>query len=347
MALSLSIAALLVAFVGVSANQLVTFFPRLGLGLLHRVGSVQAAVGAVSLTLATLSVWLDPHSRAVLWVAIAAVVLVALSPWLLNPRVAVVPLTDPPRRSAADAALADETPVLALALGEAACAWPLPLLVPHHLIHDTVGAQRVLATWCAACRSGVVYAPDVAGRVLTFEVAGVYRGNLVLRDRQTRTLWQQATGEALAGALRGERLRLLGGERSTWIGWREEHPETAVALDPGTRGVLGNRGISALLKAFTSRFTTPGLHPKDYRIPLRKEVVGLSLDGAERAYPLGLLSRLGRVEDTVGQRRVELRYDVTLDRATARDLGNGAPLPLWRGWWYAWSEFHPDTSVYR
>jgi hypothetical protein len=57
-----------------------------------------------------------------------------------------------------------------------------------------------------------VYASEVNDQRLMFEVAGVYRRNMIIRDRQTGTLWQHATGEALMGPLKGVQLQLLGGE---------------------------------------------------------------------------------------------------------------------------------------
>ena len=65
-----------------------------------------------------------------------------------------------------------------------------------------------------------MYAAEVDDQRLTFEVAGVYRRNMIIRDRQTGTLWQHATGEALMGPLKGVQLRPLGGELIRWSRWK-------------------------------------------------------------------------------------------------------------------------------
>ena len=77
-----------------------------------------------------------------------------------------------------------------------------------------------------------MYAAEVNDQRLMFEVAGVYRRNMIIRDRQTGTLWQHATGEALMGPLKGVQLQLLGGELTSWSRWKEMYPHTSMAGEP-------------------------------------------------------------------------------------------------------------------
>ena len=58
---------------------------------------------------------------------------------------------------------------------------------------------------------------------------------MIFRDRETGTLWQQATGEAVAGPLKGATLQLLSGEILTWAGWENMSAEYACLAR--TRGV--------------------------------------------------------------------------------------------------------------
>lgn len=176
---------------------------------------------------------------------------------------------------------------------------------------------------------------------------GVWRGNLVLRDRQTHTLWQQATGEAIDGPLAGRQLPLLGGEQTTWQAWRERYPQTTVAVEPeqAPTGLLSAATVERMIGAVTPRFAAPRFHP-DPRLSPHTEVAGLVLRGEARAYPLPLLQARPSLTDTVGGIPITVQYDATSDHVSAHRRDNGEPLPIQRQWWMGWSEFHPTTSIF-
>jgi len=76
----------------------------------------------------------------------------------------------------------------------------------------------------------VVYArPLHEGRPLTFGVSGMlWRGSLVMFDRETQSLWSHVTGRAVAGPLAGAELKMLPALHTTWALWRAIHPDTLV-----------------------------------------------------------------------------------------------------------------------
>lgn len=199
-----------------------------------------------------------------------------------------------------------------------------------------------------------MYAATVNGQRLTFEVIGVWRRNLIMKDRETGTVWQQATGEALHGPLKGTQLALLGGEQTTWGDWQARYPGTAVSIEPPhpPRGILTFQQVEFLLDLFTSRYKTPGLNRNDKRLPSHEEVGGLVLNGAARAYPLSQLKRSPVVPDTLGGVPLIVRYDAHHDRIDAYRLGADGrpdptqPLPIQRQFWHGWSEFQPHTTIF-
>ena len=191
-----------------------------------------------------------------------------------------------------------------------------------------------------------MYAANVEGRQLSFDVAGVWRRNMVIRDRQTKTIWQQSTGEAIAGPLEGAQLPLIGGSLVRGGAWREENPEGILATepDPPAPNLMRVEGMVRLF-GVTRLAAGPGLAAKeDCRLPLHQVVIGLEVGEESRAYPLQLLRDLGKVEDRLGGKKVVLRYRPEGDRIEAAVSGN----PAWveRTWWLGWSEFHPHTDVY-
>jgi hypothetical protein len=75
-----------------------------------------------------------------------------------------------------------------------------------------------------------VYArPIHQGAPLTFGVSGMlWKSSLVMFDRETRSLWSQVTGRAVAGPLRGTALRMLPAIHTRWSVWLGSHPESLV-----------------------------------------------------------------------------------------------------------------------
>ena len=68
--------------------------------------------------------------------------------------------------------------------------------------------------------------------VLTFGVSGILRdGALVMYDRQTFSVWTQK-GVAIAGMLKGQRLKQIESARISWAEWSTKHPQTWVLKPP-------------------------------------------------------------------------------------------------------------------
>ena len=198
-----------------------------------------------------------------------------------------------------------------------------------------------------------MYAATVNGRTLTFEAAAVWRRNMILRDRETHTLWQHATGEALIGPLAGASLEWLGGEQTTWSAWRGEHPDTVVAIEPAQwTGRVPRALVTRMLEFATTRGTAlPGLSALDRRLPLHEPVIGVSLAGEARAYPLAILHQAGAINDSLGGINLRLTYDPAADRVRVWKMAvpqTGAaggsrhePLPAQRPWGKGRVEFAP------
>jgi hypothetical protein len=74
-----------------------------------------------------------------------------------------------------------------------------------------------------------VYARRVKGEVLDFGHRGwLYEESFLFYDRQTDSLWVQATGEAVHGTYKGTRLERLPATQTTWSEWLHLHPDTRV-----------------------------------------------------------------------------------------------------------------------
>jgi len=83
-------------------------------------------------------------------------------------------------------------------------------LAYHHLAQGRVNQQDFLLTFCPVCNSGMVFSPLLNDQKLDFYVAGVYRGTMIMADRQTNSYWDHITGECLHGFYGGEKLEMIG-----------------------------------------------------------------------------------------------------------------------------------------
>jgi hypothetical protein len=102
--------------------------------------------------------------------------------------------------------------VVGVRIGDAVRAYPIAVLNGHEVVEDVLGGVPILVAYSPPSDAAAVFDRRIGERTLSFGLSGLVRAaNSVLYDvgSETPSLWQQATGEAIAGpaAERGERLR--------------------------------------------------------------------------------------------------------------------------------------------
>jgi len=112
-------------------------------------------------------------------------------------------------------------------------AYPIQLIGYHHQVMDTIGKTPVMITYCTVCRSARVYSPVVNGKVESFRLVGMDHFNAVFEDATTKSWWQQATGTAIAGPLKGYTLKEFPSTQLTWDAWLRQYPGSLV-MKPDT-----------------------------------------------------------------------------------------------------------------
>jgi hypothetical protein len=139
-----------------------------------------------------------------------------------------------------------------------------------------------------------VWTRTVNGRALHFYLAGINNQNFLMRDKETGTWWQQITGKALYGPLRGESLTLVLSDELTLGEWKSEFPGGQVLAE-----------VPKYIKEYDSNW-----EPEVAKLPVvisfpgtelksRDVVVGLEIDGDSRAYPWEKLTKQSPVVDHV------------------------------------------------
>jgi hypothetical protein len=230
-----------------------------------------------------------------------------------------------------------------------------------------------------------VWERTVDGRVLNFRLAGINNQNFIMEDRETGSWWQQVTGTAILGPLRGKRLERVFHDELTFSEWTREVPGGRV-LEPAADSAW--RRFSEGWEEHTARAPVNVHVALDARLPPRAVVFGIELGGSAKAYPQDrviaqapLHDRLGGVPlvfllgpDGKSVRVFEARLDTAalelvrpIDQAVGQvmDLGTGSrwsfsgealagplkgqrlkPVYVLKDYWFDWMTYHPETAVY-
>jgi hypothetical protein len=226
----------------------------------------------------------------------------------------------------------------------------------------------------------------VDGRVLTFRLVGINNQNFVMQDVETGTWWQQVSGEAILGPLKGRRLAVLAFDQLTFGVWKAESPRGRV-LAPNP--AVAAREYDADWEADIAPLPVPLSASADLRLAPRALVIGIDIGGAARAYRVEDLTAARLVLDELGgtalaivrapdgrstrvfDRRVDGRIIEMIVDAGAPDLrlldastgsawnfagvAVSGPLagrrltriPFLEEYWFDWKTYHPGTDVAR
>ncbi len=216
--------------------------------------------------------------------------------------------------------LADAEPVISLAIGDDARAYPLRILTWHEIVNDTISGVPVAITFCPLCNSAIAFDRRLEGRVLSFGTTGKLRNSdLVMYDRETESWWQQYVGSALVGTLAGKQLTTLPIRVESFARFKQRFPDgrVLVPLDPGARHY--GRNPYARYDSSAKPFLYEGPLPEGVP-PLERVVV---VDG--RAWTFPLLRKRGRIEDGDLVITWEAGQNSALDSENirdGRDVGN-------------------------
>jgi len=207
-----------------------------------------------------------------------------------------------------------------------------------------------------------------------------------MRDEETGSWWQQVTGEAILGPLKGARLQPIMHDELTFAVWRREQPGGRV-LRPDPRLVQAARYEAADWEERMQRVPV-ATNDRDATTAQRTLVVGLNVNGVAKAYPMSLLAAQSPINDTLGgvpvllvvgdDKRSVRAFERSVDghaveffrkpdaadlrlvdaatasewdftgRAIAGQLAGRQlkQLPVLNDYWFDWHNYHPDTTLY-
>jgi hypothetical protein len=165
--------------------------------------------------------------------------------------------------------------VLGVSIRGQAKAYPIEVIGYHHQVKDTVGGQPILVTYCTVCRTGRVFSPFINGKYEQFRLVGMDHFNAMFEDASTKSWWQQATGIAITGPLKGTRLEEIPSVQMQLGDWTALHPGSlTLQPDPGFRAKYDS------LKGYDEGTISGSLEKRDSGSwKFKSWVIGVSLNG--------------------------------------------------------------------
>lgn len=215
----------------------------------------------------------------------------------------------------------------------------------HEVVNDEIDDVPIVITYCPLCGSGIVFEAEVNGEKHTFGVSGLlYNSDVLLYDRETQSLWSQLMSKAISGPNKGDKLKMIPTQNTSWIAWKSDHPKTLVLSTETGYDRNYNRdpyiGYDQSERIyFPVKKTNDRYHPKEL-------IFGVSLNGINKAYSFEELSKTdGQIIDTLDDTEIIITFDKTEQSAKARTL-DGSQITGVTAYWFAWYAFNPDTDLF-
>lgn len=213
-----------------------------------------------------------------------------------------IPAIDRPRFVSTGQAkewLKPQEPVISLLVGEQARAYPLQILIWHEIVNDRIAQIPIAVTFCPLCYSAIAFDRSVRGREHTFGTSGMLRhSGLVMYDRETESLWQQLTGEAIVGDMTGTQLSQLPAQIVSFEQFSASYAQglvlsrdTGYPRDYGRNPYAGYDDISkrpVLLRG-----------DPDERLRPMEKVVTIRIHQIDKAYPYSITRKRRVIHDEV------------------------------------------------
>lgn len=251
-------------------------------------------------------------------------------------------------------------------------AYPVQYLGYHHHVQDTVGGKPVLVTYCTVCRTGRVFEPVVKGKKESFRLVGMDHFNAMLEDAGTKSWWQQATGTAVSGKLKGEQLPEVFSVQMSLVKWMHLYPTSKVMqADPD---FLASYDSTFKYESGASRSRLTGTDSLSWKD--KSWVIGVKSGHQRKAYDWNQLKNERIIHDKIDQAPIAIvlasddksffafklpstgaalrmqNDTIVFANKHFRIDGKGIdtsyalePLQAYQEFWHSWRTFNPGTEI--
>lgn len=202
-----------------------------------------------------------------------------------------------------------------------------------------------------------------------------------MRDAETGSWWQQISGEAIQGKLKGQKLAAVDADEVSFGIWKCENPNGRV-LRPDR-----NKSESADWESQVAKMPVRVQSKIEDIFEPRTIMIGLKIGETAKAYPFSALEKQSPIIDTIGGtnivillaedkksvrvfernvdgrkleflRKVETNELVDAETGSVWDFSGKAikgeltgkelkKIPVIKDYWFDWKTYNPNTLVYR
>jgi uncharacterized protein DUF3179 len=247
----------------------------------------------------------------------------------------------------------DDGVVFGVVVDDQAVAFPKNIMEVHEMVNMTISGRRIGMPYCTLCGSAQAYFTDVIPAGVDLNGSDSYelrtsgllsRSNKVMFEFNTRSVFDTFTGVAVTGPLReaGVVLEQLTVQVTTWADWKAAQPDTQIIAEDG--GI----GRSYAQDPLRGRDDNGPIFPVgdiDPRLPVQEPVIGVVLDdGTALAFPAEAVGAALEAGDVVELGGVTIETDGA--GFTAEVTATGKSVAAHQAFWFAWSQFHPETGLW-
>jgi len=309
------------------------------------------------------------------WPLIAPVIILPAVIYLANYKMAADAMFKQPRTvllaGVAENKVDSNRLVIGVSINGEEKAYPIRFLGYHHQVPDVLGGKSILVTYCTVCRTGRVFEPIINGKKETFRLVGMDHFNAMLEDATTKSWWQQATGKAVAGQLKGQQLPEVPSTQTSLIKWLELHPGSKIMqADPV---FVTSYDTTLKYENGTSKNTLTGTDSLSWKD--KSWVIGVRSAAGKKAYDWNQLKKERIIHDSINNTSLAVVLAADNSSFFAFDLpapgeslllkndtlllynkhfridGKGIdtsyslkPLQAYQEFWHSWQTFNPDTK---
>lgn len=258
-----------------------------------------------------------------------------------------IPAADNPEVIAAkDAAwLEDGDIVFGVAVNGAYRAYPRRIMEVREMVNDTLGGRHLAIPYCTLCGAAQAYftdqLPDGVERPVLRTSGLLIRSNKVMYDVNTYSMFDTFLGKAVTGPL-GERdlqLQQAAVVTTDWGRWKKAHPETTVLVEALALG--RNFDFRNGRDANGPIFPVGDVDP---RLPAHEDIIGVVTASGK---PVAFQRRTAMIALRQGADITYENVSLQLDAGGVRAVDvSGASLGSHQAFWFAWSQFHPETILW-
>lgn len=224
-------------------------------------------------------------------------------------------------------------------------AYPRQIMEVREMVNDTLGGRDLGIPYCTLCGAAQAYftdeLPDGVERPVLRTSGLLIRSNKVMYDLNTYSVFDTFRGQAVTGPLAkiNFKLKQAGVVTTEWGDWKKAHPETTVLKESLALGrdfdFRNNRDANGPI------FPIGDVDP---RLPVQEDIVGLITDSGEAIafHKDSAVEALAKGEK-ISYANIQLVLDgggVKAVDADGKDLGGH------QAFWFAWSQFHPETKLW-